>query len=557
VQSDGRTWANFDDVVNVEMSLRASLREGRERIVPLYIRDILNDAEDVSLWQPNAAIPLAIAVAEARRKGVPSSRTIGDAQSRLRSWFDTLPGGESTRFAYDDRQFDEHMRTLEERGVLRDGEFTSYLFEDWLLGLPKQMGDRDWKDLLQSSAIKRIRIPSPLQKVPDAEGGQATVWVDSKDNNKIAYRVTQLHNADDKLRFAETRDILERLKTRIAEGASGSSYIFKIYEVGLSADNDSEAVQVYRWVDGVDLSKRLGQLRGTYVADLGAKLSQALQYLHSLNIIHRDISPRNVIVAEEGGDPVIIDFGFARRLSQEVRSCFDSEFAAPEVRKTIATWTKAADVFSLGATLTKVLDPADHCDCLARVLKQCTDENPETRPDSSRLTKLFEEVVKELHVDGLKQSVWGSVQATCAADCAAIPWLRGLIEKFKGNIIGISLGCFQSQFERSREAANFLNQVLEAYSGRGPDQLSLGKVRDENAMTGKLLATDAIKLMHSIRKYHSHGQRGGKDRLAIRFNEPGDAAMLKSSIDAAGQIGAFVGVGSLEAIVRLFVEDRV
>jgi len=91
--------ANYDDVVLVEIALRASLREGEEKVVPFYIRDILNDAEDVSLWQPNAAIPLAIALAEVRRKGVRNVRVLEDAKTRLRSWYDSLQGGDSTRFA--------------------------------------------------------------------------------------------------------------------------------------------------------------------------------------------------------------------------------------------------------------------------------------------------------------------------------------------------------------------------------------------------------------------------------------------------------------------------
>lgn len=170
---------------------------------------------------------------------------------------------------------------------------------------------------------------------------------------------------------------------------------------------------------------------------------------------------------------------------------------------------------------------------------------------------MFDEASKELHVDGRKQAVWEKAQSACAADYASVPWFRGLVDKFKGNLVGIALGCFQSQFDRCREAANFLNQVLEAYSGKSPDQLSLGKVKEDNLVTGKTLATEPVKFMHSIRKYHSHGQWGGKERATAKFNKPSDEVMFQMSVEAAKQIGMFVGIASVVDVVRLLTEDQV
>ena len=87
-------WANLDDVVKVETALRTSLREGQERIVPSYIRDILNDAEDVSEWKPNAAMPLAVAVADAKRKDASATRLFEEARLQLNSWYDSMSEGD-------------------------------------------------------------------------------------------------------------------------------------------------------------------------------------------------------------------------------------------------------------------------------------------------------------------------------------------------------------------------------------------------------------------------------------------------------------------------------
>lgn len=42
------------------------------------------------------------------------------------------------------------------------------------------------------------------------------------------------------------------------------------------------------------------------------RLSKALAYLHSKEVIHRDLKPQNVIISRETGEPILLDFGLAR-----------------------------------------------------------------------------------------------------------------------------------------------------------------------------------------------------------------------------------------------------
>lgn len=49
-------------------------------------------------------------------------------------------------------------------------------------------------------------------------------------------------------------------------------------------------------------------------AEIVARLARAVSYAHEHSVIHRDIKPRNVIVDEETGTPVLMDFGLARNL---------------------------------------------------------------------------------------------------------------------------------------------------------------------------------------------------------------------------------------------------
>jgi len=55
------------------------------------------------------------------------------------------------------------------------------------------------------------------------------------------------------------------------------------------------------------------------VTQLLTQLLPVLQYLHSVGIVHRDISPDNLIQRNADGRPVLIDFGGVKQLVVNVR----------------------------------------------------------------------------------------------------------------------------------------------------------------------------------------------------------------------------------------------
>jgi non-specific serine/threonine protein kinase len=100
-------------------------------------------------------------------------------------------------------------------------------------------------------------------------------------------------------------------------------------------------------------------LPATEVGQIGAQVADALADAHAAGIIHRDIKPGNILVANRGraaGLVKISDFGIARNVTDR----YDDEdpdmitgtpaYLAPEVARG-ADPTAASDVFSLGATL--------------------------------------------------------------------------------------------------------------------------------------------------------------------------------------------------------------
>jgi eukaryotic-like serine/threonine-protein kinase len=88
--------------------------------------------------------------------------------------------------------------------------------------------------------------------------------------------------------------------------------IVTLYEMG---EEDGNALLVTEHVDGATLAElsRRGELSDREIAEVGADLCEALDHAHARGVVHRDIKPQNVLVAEEGEPRAkLMDFGIAR-----------------------------------------------------------------------------------------------------------------------------------------------------------------------------------------------------------------------------------------------------
>jgi len=88
--------------------------------------------------------------------------------------------------------------------------------------------------------------------------------------------------------------------------------IVTLYEMG---EEDGSALLVTELVEGSTLAElgAAGSLSDREIGEIGADLCEALDHAHSRGVVHRDIKPQNVLVAEDG-DPraKLMDFGVAR-----------------------------------------------------------------------------------------------------------------------------------------------------------------------------------------------------------------------------------------------------
>jgi eukaryotic-like serine/threonine-protein kinase len=136
------------------------------------------------------------------------------------------------------------------------------------------------------------------------------------------------------------------------------NHAIAMYDV---ATEDGEPWLVMEHLPSRSLAQLLnttGALPAIEVGRIGAQVADALAEAHAAGIIHRDIKPGNILIADRGpaaGMVKIADFGIARYIADRDDQVFDvitgtPAYLAPEVARGAAPST-ASDVFSLGATL--------------------------------------------------------------------------------------------------------------------------------------------------------------------------------------------------------------
>ena len=121
-------------------------------------------------------------------------------------------------------------------------------------------------------------------------------------------------------------------------------------------EENETAYIVMEEIDGEDLRSYVrskGKIDAeTLFAELHP-LMQSLQILHRAGVVHRDISPDNIIRTKEG-KMVLIDFGSAKDLSSETKSVtmtIKDGYTPPEQYRKGCEPSVALDIYSLSATI--------------------------------------------------------------------------------------------------------------------------------------------------------------------------------------------------------------
>lgn len=189
-------------------------------------------------------------------------------------------------------------------------------------------------------------------------GGMGAVWLahDRLLDRDVAVKQVISTAGLTEARANELRDSVMR-EGRVAAKLS-HTHAIAVYDVTLEA---GEPWLVIEFLPSRSLAKALTRadtLPPIEIAQIGAQVADALSEAHAVGIVHRDIKPGNILIADRGPDAGVAkvsDFGIASAAGDGQRNVEGiitgtPAYLPPEVARG-AEPTTASDVFSLGATL--------------------------------------------------------------------------------------------------------------------------------------------------------------------------------------------------------------
>ncbi|MBK7758421.1 MAG: serine/threonine protein kinase [Deltaproteobacteria bacterium] len=180
-------------------------------------------------------------------------------------------------------------------------------------------------------------------------GGMATVWLaeDRVRGARVALKILHAHLVGD----ASTRERLRReVMTAGLIKHEGALLAQELHEL------DGHLALSMPYHPGRTLSERVaaeGPIGGTALRAIGARLADVLAAAHRAGVLHRDITPANVMI-DDAGVATLTDFGLARleqwQSTRHTGALGTAGHAAPEVYDGERADPRS-DLYSLGTVL--------------------------------------------------------------------------------------------------------------------------------------------------------------------------------------------------------------
>jgi serine/threonine-protein kinase PknK len=286
-------------------------------------------------------------------------------------------------------------------------------------------------------------------------GGFSVVYraVQESFERAVALKVLTMGTTDEEARRRFLREV------RLASRLSGHPHVVTVLDTGMTVSGRPYlAMDLYDGGSMKERLKRSGPLSPAQTAMVGAKIAEALAAAHALGVLHRDVTPNNILVSRFG-EPALADFGVSCLLdassSASVLDVFSPQHAAPELM-TRGTPTVASDVYGLGSTMHQLLtgrppfggegrdvrsimwravsEPPPRPDCpglpeLADAILRAMAKEPEARfPDAAEFARTLRALIPEGALSALPMldrletpSIGSAAGAAAAANAASAP----------------------------------------------------------------------------------------------------------------------------------------
>ncbi|KAA0931846.1 serine/threonine-protein kinase [Streptomyces apricus] len=196
---------------------------------------------------------------------------------------------------------------------------------------------------------ERYRLLSPL-----GEGGMGTVW---RARDEVLRREVAIKEVRAPSGLAAEK--IERMYTRLEREAWAAARItarnvITVHDVVTDGGRPWIVMELVRGRSLADLLEEQGTLRPQEAARIGAEVLNALRAAHEADVLHRDVKPANVLLADD--DRVILsDFGIAMVMGDTALTMTGEvvgspEYLAPE-QALGRSLGPATDLWSLGVLL--------------------------------------------------------------------------------------------------------------------------------------------------------------------------------------------------------------
>jgi CheY-like chemotaxis protein len=269
----------------------------------------------------------------------------------------------------------------------------------------------------------RVRIARAL-----AEGGMGEVFLghDLLTGSPVVIKV---------LRQAGGQDVVDLRRFIDAAAASAAiNHPAIVRTLHIDVTPDGRVYQIMEFVDGETLQARLrrGPLPPDVCVRVGGVVADALAAAHHAGVIHRDVTPANLMLAPGAPGVRVLDFGIAKARrdtrwhTASTRAGWllgTPAYMSPEQIRDAGSVTPASDVYSLGAVLYEALTgrpvfaaqelgalivahatdrPADVRDlasdvpdALAELTARCLEKDPLARPAAREVADALAPLVEQ------------------------------------------------------------------------------------------------------------------------------------------------------------------
>jgi serine/threonine protein kinase len=265
--------------------------------------------------------------------------------------------------------------------------------------------------LLTSNWLKEMEIKNLKHIAPKGQGYFCIVKQYTDEETGKNYALKELkkeHYPKEDYRYRMLREI------KLLNELQGCENIIRLVNHG--NDNDKQILwylMPYAKYNLYDyIKKNNGTLKQADRYSIVEQIINAIKFAHDKDILHRDISPNNVLVFFRDSKPVIkvSDFGLGKStesLSYYSGSCASGYgqilYVSPEQREKLKDATAKSDIYSLGKLVYFVFIGKDPDNIkpfeLSSLISKATEDNPEDRfQNIDEFNKHFE-ALKELHLN--------------------------------------------------------------------------------------------------------------------------------------------------------------